>query len=131
QNLSVRGPVDDIAVRISRATPADKSHLVLPIGTTTAGISSYSYVSFKTNDEEQLPVKRKPKNKFTISIECILNELAEITLVLDPATGDAINAKGTGNLNLEIPLGDDIRVYGVYNIEEGNYTFTLPKLHFK
>lgn len=132
QSLSVRGPIEDLNIRITRATPADKSHIYLPIGTTTAGISSYSYVSFKSYDTVQHQVKRRPKqNKLTISIESILNDLAEITMILDPATGDAINASGTGNLNMEIPLSDDVRMYGSFNIERGDYTFTLPKLYFK
>jgi len=130
QNLSVRGPLDDISMRITQATPADKSHLYLPIGTTSAGISSYNYVSFKTYGTTQT-VKRKTKNKLDINIDARLNELAEITLVLDPATGDAINAKGTGNLNMDIPLGNDIRMYGVYDMSEGNYQFTLKQLAFR
>lgn len=131
QTLSVRGPFNDIDIRINRAVPAGPSHLFLPIGTTSAGGSSYNYVTFKTYGTEQQPVKKKSNNKLNISIDALMNDLAEITLVLDPSTGDAINAKGTGNLNLEIPLSDDIRMYGIYNITEGDYTFTLKQLYFK
>jgi hypothetical protein len=131
RNLSVRGPVDDIRIRISSARPADKSHLFIPIGGTSIS-TNYNYVSFKpTAADSQNVVKRKGKNKLYINIDAVLNELAEITLVLDPSTGDAINATGTGNLNMEIPLGNDIRMYGVYEIAQGDYTFTLKQLFFK
>jgi hypothetical protein len=133
QNLSVTGPIEDLRIRITKARPADKSHLFLPIGGTGTGGStgSYSYVSFKTYGTEQAPVKKRTKNKLNISIDAILNTMAEITLVLDPTTGDMINAVGTGNLNLEIPMDNDIKMYGIYDIEKGDYTFTLKQLFFK
>jgi hypothetical protein len=132
QNLSVTGPVDDIRIRITKARPADKSHLYIPIGSTGAASSnSYSYVSFKTYGTDPVVVKKKPKNKLNISIDAILNSMAEVTLVLDPSTGDAINATGSGNLSLEIPMDNDIKMYGIYDIEKGDYTFTLKQLFFK
>ncbi len=132
QNLSITGPADDLRIRITKARPADKSHFYIPIGGTgTPTSSSYSYVSFKTYGKEQVVTKRKPKNKLNISIDAILNPLAEITLVLDPTTGDAINATGSGNLSMEIPMDNDIKMYGIYDIEQGDYTFTLKQLFFK
>jgi Uncharacterized protein conserved in bacteria len=132
RNMSVTGPVDDIRIRISSARPADKSHLYLPIGGTSV-TTNYSYVTFKSDAPtiDSSTLKRKNKNKLNITIDAILNTMAEITLVLDPTTGDAITATGTGNLNMEIPLGNDIRMYGVYEIEHGDYTFTLKQLFFK
>ncbi|RYE24043.1 MAG: hypothetical protein EOP51_08710, partial [Sphingobacteriales bacterium] len=131
RNLSVRGPIDDIRIRISSARPADKSHLYIPIGGTSVS-TNYSYVTFKTEKSDSTQViKQKSRNKLNINIDAILNELAEVTLVLDPSTGDAINATGTGNLNMEIPIGNDIRMYGVYEIAKGDYTFTLKQLFFK
>jgi hypothetical protein len=128
QSFTARGPFDDITMRITRAVPADKSHLYLPIGSSGAGISTYSYVSFKSYDTVKKVVKKRNRNKLNINIDSRLNELCEITMVLDPASGDAINAKGTGNLNMEIPLGNDIRMYGNYEISEGDYLFTLRQL---
>jgi hypothetical protein len=60
-----------------------------------------------------------------------MNPLAELTLVLDPATGDMINAKGTGNIQLTVPSDDDVKMYGNYQIDEGDYTFTFRQLFFK
>jgi hypothetical protein len=131
QNLSITGPIDDIRIRIQRAMPADKSQLYIPIGTTSEQ-ASYSYVTFKSYDTtKQAIVVKKPKNKLNIEIDARLNTLAEITLVLDPSTGDAITATGTGNINMSIPSDNDIKMYGQYDIEKGNYLFTLRQLFFK
>lgn len=129
QNLSIRGPLDDIAIRITRAMPRAESHLYLPI-TESAEISTYSFVTFQTYGTDQQVVKKK-ESRLSINIDANLNELAEITLVLDPTTGDAINARGTGNITIDMPANNELRMNGVYAISEGNYTFTLSQLFFK
>ena len=126
--LSVNGALDDVRMNIL-AQPADISHLYIPVAT-EGDIGTYSYVSFKKYGEEQV-FATGPTSKLTINIDAIINPLAEITLILDPTTGDAINARGTGNLRLEVPAGGDLRMFGNFNIEDGDYTFTFRQLFFK
>lgn len=127
-SLTLTGPLDDLRMNI-RATPAQRSHIFIPVKTGN-DINTYSYVSFKNYGTDNV-IKRKSKNKFSLSISGDMNPLAEITLVLDPATGDMINAKGNGNITLNVPADDDIKMYGNYDIDEGNYTFTFKQLYFK
>jgi hypothetical protein len=129
RSLNITGPLEDLSIRIVDARPRAASHLYLPISSNT-GMSSYSYVTFKNYGKEQEVIKKK-ENRLSINIDARLNELAEISLVLDPATGDAINAKGTGNINLDMPANSDLRMNGTYNITEGNYVFTISQLFFK
>lgn len=130
QTLSVTGPMDDISIRIAAARPVEKSHLYIPLSQSGGG-NNYSYVSFKTPDSIQVDPLLTNRSKLNISINAILNPLAEVTIVLDPTTGDAIHAMGSGNMNLEIPSDDDIRMYGVFDIERGSYVFTLKQLLFR
>ena len=51
--------------------------------------------------------------------------------MLDPVSGDAIDAKGDGNIQLKMPANNDMRITGGYNIESGTYTFTFKQLEFK
>lgn len=128
ESISVRGPVDNVRMEI-RAEPADFSHLYLPISY-GSDIGSYSYVTFKKYGEEQI-LKSSSGNKLTINITAVINPLAEITMILDPSTGDAINARGAGSLRMEIPSDGDIKMFGNFNIDEGDYTFTFRQLFFK
>lgn len=59
-----------------------------------------------------------------------MNPLAQLTMVLDPATGDLINGKGYGNITLSLQANEDMKMYGNYEIEDGDYTFTFRKLFF-
>lgn len=131
ESMTVTGPFDNINLRINKAKPAQKSHLFLPLSTGSNELGAYSYISFKKHGDTNEVVTRKETSKLTIRIDAILTPLAEITMIMDPATGDAINAKGSGNISMEIPPNNEIRMYGNYYIESGNYTFTLPQLFFK
>jgi hypothetical protein len=61
----------------------------------------------------------------------VANPLAEVTMIMDPTTGDAINARGNGSVRLEMPSGSDVRMFGNYAIDQGDYTFTLRQVFFQ
>lgn len=129
KNVSIRGPFNNVSISVGDAIPTQKSHLYLPV-VSDKGTGAYSFVTFKTYGKAQA-IQKKSKTRMNINIESQLNDLIEVTMVLDPATGDAINAKGRGRLSLQIPSGNEMRMYGSYNIEQGDYTFTLKKVFFK
>jgi hypothetical protein len=53
---------------------------------------------------------------------------AEIKLIFDEKIGDVITGRGSGNINMTIdPLGS-FNIYGNYEINSGNYLFTLQNL---
>ena len=128
-HLTMTGPLQDMRMDIY-AEPAGPSQLYLPIGATGAA-ATYNYVTFASHDDTSVVVRRKQKNKFSISITAVTNTLAGVTMILDPSTGDAINATGTGAISVEIPSAGDIKMYGAYDIEKGDYTFTLKQVLFQ
>lgn len=128
ESMNITGTFEDIRMTIT-ASPAARSHIFIPVKT-SSDIGSYSYVSFKSYGESQKVVPRS-KNKFSLTLVGKMNPLAEMTLVLDPSTGDMINAKGYGVITLEVPSEGNIKMYGNYEIEEGDYTFTLKQLAFR
>jgi hypothetical protein len=53
---------------------------------------------------------------------------AQSRLIFDPDLRDIIEARGRGNLNLEVNNNGDFRIYGDYIIEEGTYLFSLKNV---
>lgn len=128
-HVTMTGPLQNMRMDIF-AEPAGPSQLFLPVGATGAA-ATYNYVTFASYDDSATVVRRKPKNKLAISITAITNPLASVTMILDPSTGDAINASGRGAISVEIPASGDIKMYGAYEIEKGDYTFTLKQVLFQ
>jgi hypothetical protein len=126
-SFTIKGPFNDIKMELYNATPAAKSSIFIPVSS-GSDVSGYTYASFKTYGKSQEKVVKKSKNKISISIDASLNDLAEMHIVLDPTTGDEIAAKGNGRIQMDIPPNNDIRMYGVYSIDNGTYTYTYKKL---
>lgn len=80
----------------------------------------------RNNDEEDEP------SNYLMNISVDITKDAELTLVMDPATGDDIKATGTGHLTMAYnSIDNDLRLYGSYNVLEGKYHFTLQDIIIK
>ena len=129
-SFTIRGPFNFISLHAYNAAPAAKSHIFIPVST-AGSISTYSFVTFKNYGKNQTPVKRSNRFKLDLAIDANLNELAEMTIVLDPAAGDAITARGNGNIQLTMPPSNDMRITGTYTINQGTYDFTFKNLEYR
>lgn len=123
--LRLSGPVDNLTLNIF-ATPQKNSHLFIPIGY-GSDVGDYDYIHFKQYGEVQ-QVKEASRSKLNIRIDAIATPDLEATIILDPATGDQIWAKGSGNIILEIPSDGEMKMNGNYTIDEGKYNFSFKQL---
>lgn len=73
-----------------------------------------------------------PGTAVEIDIRADITPAAQITLVMDPTSGDKIKARGTGNLNLTYATAsDEMGMFGRYTLAEGVYNFSLQDLILK
>ena len=69
---------------------------------------------------------------FDIKIRMDVTPGARINLLMDPVAGDKITAFGSGHLDLNYEsANDDLRLYGDYLINRGDYNFTLQDIIIK
>lgn len=127
--MRIFGPAQDLNVFIS-AVPLPNSNLVIPIDF-SSDLGEYNFIRFKkTNINNEIAKRKKLKrsNKYNIRIDATINNNLGSTIILDPRTGDQLVSKGYGNIILEIPSDGDIRLNGMYKIEEGTYNFAFRKM---
>lgn len=76
--------------------------------------------------EEDVPSEYKMKISVDVTPE------ADLTLVMDPASGDDIRANGSGHLTMTYDSrANDLRMYGAYSLTRGKYHFTLQDIIIK
>ncbi|MCH5229699.1 MAG: translocation/assembly module TamB domain-containing protein [Muribaculaceae bacterium] len=91
-------------------------------------------LSLSPNDFKELLKKRMVENenslsKFAIDIRATVTPQVLFTLVMDPAAGDKITARGTGAMQVKYESdNDEMAMYGKYEIVEGNYNFSLQDI---
>jgi hypothetical protein len=125
-NFSIAGSVSNINMNIN-ATPTQKSQLYLPYNS-AGDYSTSTYITFKSFGENILQKKKSKKDKLSVKISAVLNNLMDVTLVLDPKTGDQISANGDGNLSINVPANEEYSMFGTYNIDKGKYLFTYRQV---
>lgn len=56
---------------------------------------------------------------------------ANITMMIDPSSGDKIKGNGSGSMQIQYGNRSDLRMYGNYTIQNGSYNFSLQKVIHK
>ncbi|MCH5232276.1 MAG: translocation/assembly module TamB domain-containing protein [Muribaculaceae bacterium] len=84
---------------------------------------------FKAKFKKQVAQQNNSPSKFGIDIRATVTPQVMFTLVMDPAAGDKITARGRGAMQVKYNSDDDeMQMYGKYEIEEGNYNFSLQDI---
>ncbi|MEG1545051.1 MAG: translocation/assembly module TamB domain-containing protein, partial [Tannerellaceae bacterium] len=53
---------------------------------------------------------------------------ANIELIMDPISGDKIKGTGNGSIQIQYGTKSDLRMYGGFDIQNGNYNFSLQQI---
>jgi len=113
--------------------PGSKCYVTMPGSSTAADNSFVLFVNkndtIKTQPDEQKG-KKLPGNTYNtkVNLQIGITPDAEIQFIIDPKAGDMLVGKGTGNLRFEFDTYSDIKLFGTYTIEKGNYLFTLQNV---
>ncbi len=126
-SFSFKGPLNAIKIDITAKTEKGTKFFI-PISDENSA-KQQNYIRFIQKDSTL------NNEKYTVNLSGIamnmnleVNELAEVQLILDPATGEVIKGTGNANLRLGINTLGNFEMFGVYEVEQGNYNFTLQNI---
>ncbi len=127
--VHVHGPVNDIKIDVA-ATANRGTQFFLPLDY-LGEVSESSFISFVKpgHDKHSQAVFQKPSNfGLTLNFDLTVTPEAEIQIIFDSKIGDIMRGRGFGDLKVEVDKQGFITMYGDYNIQEGEYLFTLQNL---
>lgn len=128
--VSLNGTPQNIRVDVSGATIGD-TQVNIPL-TSSSQAQESDFITFVTEEEQPAPIDLKPiTSEFSgidLNFDLEVTPDAETRLIFDSQVGDVIRARGYGNLKLQISSPGDFNMYGDYNIEDGDYLFTLQNV---
>jgi len=126
--VDIYGAKNDLNIDISGKTEKN-TKINIPL-TTTEEASESSFITFVNNDEKKI-LKENYKvdlKGFKLNFDLEVTSEAEAQLIFDSKIGDVMRANGEGNLKMTINSSGDFNMYGEYNIEDGDYLFTLQNV---
>ena len=122
-----RGPLDRFKIDITAATNAG-TKLFIPI-TDENSITANNYIHFITKDSLQKKSDYKiDLSGIALNMNLQVNDAAEVQLIMDPNTGEAIKGRGFANLKLAINTIGNFEMFGNFEISEGVYNFNIQNI---
>lgn len=129
--LTIGGSFEQTNMYIN-ATTAKGSSLTIPFGNTEqAKASSFIKFANKFIDTTQTSVtklKKKDLSGLNVDMDLTVTEDALMQIILDPQAGDYIKGFGKGNIQLAFTRTGEFTMFGDYEIQSGEYLFTLLNL---
>lgn len=129
-NITFKGDINSPVIKAYAMTKPG-TYCRFPI-TTTYETNKYSFYKFTDGKREkvsvQTPLPHLKLNGVNFILELDATPDARMDIILDPAAGDVLASYGRGNLKIEIPKNGSTTIYGNYEIERGNYLFTLQSI---
>ncbi|MBK8805923.1 MAG: translocation/assembly module TamB domain-containing protein [Bacteroidales bacterium] len=113
------------------AKTTGKSVFSIPILSSMGEINS-NFIDFGNyNADSVANLKKKEKeigSESNISFDLEITPDVLIQIVLDEVAGDIIKARGTGDFNIIYNSKNDVNIFGEYQIDNGDYLFTLRSI---
>ncbi|OYT11968.1 MAG: hypothetical protein B6I18_02260 [Bacteroidetes bacterium 4572_112] len=129
--FQLKGPINDMAMKL-RLKPNNKSYLAIPISSqSSAEYSDFlTFVAKDTMQEVFMDEMIMPDDEFRLALnmEIDIDPTTTIELVMDERVGDVITAHGSGKLKMIYDVDGNFKMFGKYQIDRGNYLFTMQSI---
>ena len=130
----IRGNPEKITFNVSARTE-DNTEFFVPLNSSEI-VSDYPYIVFvntkkeeaAARERENIFLKKDESSKIELNFDLEVTPAAEVQLIMDATAGDVIRGTGAGNLNISLNTRGDLKMAGVYVIENGDYLFTLGNI---
>jgi hypothetical protein len=132
--LMINGTTDNADINITGKTTAGTRFFVPVQSTEEVGESNFiRFADFeKLGDADKSVLK---KEDYVVDLSGIKLEMdieatpdAEVQIIFDERIGDILKSTGNGNIQIRINPQGQIRFYGDYTIQSGEYLFSLENL---
>jgi hypothetical protein len=126
------GPLNNLEVRASMSS-IHGTAISIPIGSGTS-VADRSFIQYRKKGNDTLGNlfnSMEMIKGLKLSLDLDVTPDADIRIIFDQKAGDIIKGRGYGNIRMEIDPKGTFNMYGTYNIEQGDYLFTLQNFFNK
>lgn len=130
----IEGDESKVDIHVN-AKPEANSYFAVPLDSyrTATDNQFITFVKRDTIRRDATALERRRKRFAEVAPNSILNvdltieatPNVEAQIILDSHSGDVIRARGSGNVKVTVDQNADVKLYGKYDITEGEYNFSL------
>jgi hypothetical protein len=113
-----------------RGTSAKGTRIIIPVSGTSESrpIDFIRFVDAKKGGQSKEVIAPPSLRGMNLELNLSITRDAVISMIFDEEAGDIIKGSGTGNLRITVTRAGEFYMYGDYEVEEGEYLFTLYNL---
>lgn len=129
--IDINGPTHDVKLdAVAKAKKGTK--LYIPLSSTEEA-SQTDYISFIDHSDTAQNINFQQKRRENVkglkmNFDMEVTPDAQVQIIFDERMGDVIKARGRGDLELSIDTRGEFSMYGNYEIQKGDYLFTLQDI---
>lgn len=130
--INIKGPPENLHMNID-ARAERNTAFYIPLNSTNE-VSELNFINIIGNDgnNDSIFIVEKPYQVdvtgLSMDLDLEVTPEAEVQIIFDPKVGDIMKGRGNGNINMEINTLGKFKMYGTYEITEGDYLFTLQNV---
>jgi hypothetical protein len=124
--VTFNGPLGLPSLYVNAAVGAE-TELVIPVSSGQES-SALSFINFSSESkgQENNSLDDIPTSKgVDLEMDLVITNPALVKIIFDEQAGDVLEGSGKGNIKIFVPREGSFQMFGDYEIEEGNYLFTL------
>lgn len=123
-DFTIKGSTNEVLMNMNLRSEKGTKIFINPFGVSGEEGNTYiNYISYDTIESFEVKSKSLP---FGIAVNININATpdAEIQMLFDSRSDDRIRAKGVGKLKLQLLPDGNFKMYGDYEVTEGDYRFS-------
>jgi hypothetical protein len=128
-NINIAGYKENVDITVN-ATTRKGTQFTLPL---YGGfdVKLEEYVIFVDSTTTNIKEEKLDLEGINLDLNIEVTPDAELEIIFDEVYGDIMKGRGNGNLNISVDKNNEIKMTGKYEIEKGDYLFTLGILNFE
>lgn len=109
------------------ATVGDSTLLVIPVSSEqeTTPLSFINFINENAISDQPLVFRAKQSTGLELEMDLTITDPAVVKIIFDEQAGDILEGSGRGAIKMVVPRNGNFQMFGDYEIERGNYLFTL------
>jgi hypothetical protein len=126
-NANITGFDEQFIININ-ATALKGTDFKIPLDQ-GAEVSNSDFLIFtNSQDNDVKPIETIDLSGIQLNFDLDIRPEAKLQIIFDEQIGDILEARGEGNLKLEINTLGNFNIFGQYVIQDGEYLFTLKNI---
>ncbi len=124
---SISGYTDNLEINVD-AKSERGTRMAFPLSG-PAEITDQDFVTFVSHDTTQVEIEEEVDlTGITMNFELDVTPDAEVKIIFDDKVGDMMRGRGKGHIQMLINTIGDFQMFGQFEVEEGDYLFTLQNI---